>query len=171
MAMQIGTEGSAGEADVMIEMNATPLIDVMLVLLIMLIVTIPVQNHAVNLQMPVDIPPPQTVPPEVITIDIDSDGGVRWNGVALADRPTLEARLQAVTTMPNQPEIHLRPNKMAPYKAVAAVMVSAQRLGVTKLGLIGNEQFVSSQELPQDHLDQKNTFAASAQNVEKPVLL
>jgi biopolymer transport protein ExbD len=142
MGMNVGSGGSSGEPEVMIEMNATPLIDVMLVLLIMLIITIPIQNHAVNLNMPVGEAPPQLVPPEVITIDVDFDGTVLWNGEVLPNRSALEARLQNVASMPTQPEVHLRPNKLVEYKAVAAVMASAQRLGVTKIGMVGNEQFI-----------------------------
>ncbi|HEX2531004.1 MAG TPA: biopolymer transporter ExbD [Burkholderiaceae bacterium] len=142
MSMNVGSGSSSGESDVMIEMNATPLIDVMLVLLIMLIITIPIQNHAINLNMPVGAPPPQSAPPEVVTIDVDFDGTVLWNGIVVPDRPTLEARLQNVAAMPVQPELHLRPNKLVPYKSVATVMASAQRLGVTKIGMVGNEQFI-----------------------------
>jgi biopolymer transport protein ExbD len=142
MAMNVGSGSSSGEPEVMIEMNATPLIDVMLVLLIMLIITIPIQNHAINLNMPIGAPPPSAAPPEVITIDVDFDGTVLWNGAVVPDRPTLEAKLQNVAAQPNQAEVHLRPNKLVEYRAVAAVMASAQRLGVTKIGMVGNEQFL-----------------------------
>jgi biopolymer transport protein ExbD len=141
MAMNVGSGNSSVEPDVMIEMNMTPLIDVMLVLLIMLIITIPIQNHAVNLNMPIGTPPPST-PPTVVTIDIDFDGTVLWNGLALPDRATLENKLQTVAAMPYQPEIHVRPNKLVAYKSVAAVLASAQRIGVTKIGIVGNEQFI-----------------------------
>jgi biopolymer transport protein ExbD len=142
MGMNIGSGGSSGEPDVMVEMNATPLIDVMLVLLIMLIITIPIQNHAVNLNLPVGTPPPPTAPPTVINIDVDFDGTVLWNGTIVPDRPSLEAKLAEVAAQPVQPEVHLRPNKLVQYKSVAAVMASAQRLGVTKIGMVGNEQFI-----------------------------
>ncbi len=126
----------------MAEGTPTPLIDVMLVLLIMLIITIPIQTHAVKLNMPVGIPPPPLVPPEVVTIEVDFDGTVIWNGRVLPDRQELEARLRAAAEMPDQPEIHLRPNKLVKYESVAMVMASAQRLGMKKIGLIGNEQFM-----------------------------
>ena len=141
MGMNLGSSGGGAEPDVMIEMNATPLIDVMLVLLIMLIITIPIQNHAINLNMPTGKPPPTTKQPEVITIDVDFDGTVLWNGQTIDDA-TLQTKLQNVAAQPDQPEIHLRPNKLVEYKAVAHVMASAQRLGVTKIGLVGNEQFI-----------------------------
>ena len=126
----------------MLELNTTPLIDVMLVLLIMLIITIPIQTHAVKLNMPVGTPPPPLVPPEVVTIEIDFDGTLIWNGRVVPDRQELEARLRAAAEMPEQPEIHLRPNKLVKYESVAMVMASAQRLGLKKIGLIGNEQFL-----------------------------
>ena len=142
MAMNVGSGSSSGDPDVMIDINTTPLIDVMLVLIIMLIITIPIQLHTVNLNMPQGAPPPQTKEPVVVTIDIDFDGTVLWNGEALADRNTLEARLSQAAAAPDQPEVHIRPNKLVEYKAVAMVLASAQRLGVTKLGMVGNEQFV-----------------------------
>jgi biopolymer transport protein ExbD len=142
MAMNVGSSGSGGEPDVMMDINTTPLIDVMLVLIIMLIITIPVQLHSVNLNMPVGTPPPPLKEPVVVTIDIDFDGTVLWNGEPVPDRGTLEARLSRAAAEPDQPEVHIRPNKLVEYKSVAAVLASAQRLGVTKLGMIGNEQFV-----------------------------
>ncbi|MDY7538945.1 biopolymer transporter ExbD [Undibacterium sp. 5I1] len=141
MGMQLGS-GNSSEPEVMIEMNMTPLIDVMLVLIIMLIITIPIQNHAVNLNMPVNSQSKQTDPPIVISIDVDFDGTVLWDGVAIQNNAELESKLTAVAATPNQPEVHLRPNKLVPYKAVAHVMAEAQRLGVNKIGMVGNEQFL-----------------------------
>jgi len=126
----------------MVDINTTPLIDVMLVLLIMLIITIPIQTHAVKLNMPVGSPPPPLVPPEVVTIEVDFDGTVIWNGQVLPDRRALEDQLRAAADKPVQPEVHLRPNKLVKYESVAMVMASAQRLGMKKIGLIGNEQFI-----------------------------
>jgi len=142
MAMKIGSGGGTRDPDVMVDINTTPLIDVMLVLLIMLIITIPIQTHAVKLNMPVGTPPPPLVPPEVVTIEVDFDGTLIWNGRVLPDRQELEARLRAAAEAPVQPEIHLRPNKLVKYESVAMVMASAQRLGMKKIGLIGNEQFM-----------------------------
>src|ERR1035437_10765155 len=105
MAMNVGSGNTSGEPEVMIEMNMTPLIDVMLVLLIMLIITIPIQNHAVNLNMPIAAPPPSSLP-TVVTIDVDVDGTVLWDGNALPDRAALEGKLQAVAAIPDQAQIH-----------------------------------------------------------------
>ena len=139
MSMQVG---GGGEDEVMMDINTTPLIDVMLVLIIMLIITIPIQTHAVKMNMPVGPSAPKTKPPEVVRIDVDFDGTIGWNGVIVADRAELENKLAQVAALPDQPEVHLRPNKLVSYKVVAMVMASAQRLGVTKIGLVGNEQFL-----------------------------
>ena len=142
MSMNVGSgSSSAADPEPMMEMNMTPLIDVMLVLIIMLIITIPKQNHSVNLNMPVGNPPPLTKEPVVITIDVDFDGTITWDGVVVPDRATLDQKLTAVAATADQPEVHLRPNKLVAYKSVAGVMASAQRLGVTKIGMVGNEQF------------------------------
>ena len=141
MAMQVG---SGGDDDApMMDINTTPLIDVMLVLIIMLIITIPIQTHAVKMNMPVGPSAAPPKPPEIIRIDVDFDGTVGWNGVIVADRAELENKLSQVAALPDQPEVHLRPNKLVSYKVVAMVMASAQRLGVTKIGLVGNEQFLN----------------------------
>jgi biopolymer transport protein ExbD len=140
MAMNVRTSGGDGEPDVMLEINTTPLIDVMLVLLIMLIITIPIQTHAVKLDMPVTNSPPPQTPPVVVNIDIDFDGTVSWDGQIISDRNSLNDHLRQVAGEPTQPEIHLRPNKLVLYKNVVAVMAAAQRLGVNKIGLVGDEQ-------------------------------
>ncbi|MEK8051297.1 biopolymer transporter ExbD [Ideonella sp. DXS22W] len=140
MGMQVGGAEDDGP---MIEINTTPLIDVMLVLIIMLIITIPIQTHAVKMNMPVGPSAAPPKPPEVVRIDVDFDGTIGWNGTVVADRADLENRLTQVAAMPDQPEVHLRPNKLVSYKVVAMVMASAQRLGVTKIGIVGNEQFMS----------------------------
>ena len=140
MSMTVGS--SSKDPEVMVDINTTPLIDVMLVLLIMLIITIPIQTHAVKLNMPIGKPPTQIVQPQVVTIDIDFDGTIIWNGETLSGRPELENRMRGAAAMSDQPEIHLRPNKLVKYRNVAMVMASAQRLGLTKVGIIGHEQFI-----------------------------
>ena len=141
MGMNVGS-GGGGEPDVMMDINTTPLIDVMLVLIIMLIITIPVQLHSVNLNMPAGNPPPPTKEPVVVTIDIDFDGTILWNGEALPTREALQAKLVQAAAQPDQPEVHVRPNKLVEYKFVAEVLAESQRLGVSKLGMVGNEQFI-----------------------------
>jgi biopolymer transport protein ExbD len=141
MGMSVGSGGDR-DPEVILDINTTPLIDVMLVLIIMLIITIPIQTHAVKLNMPVGTPPPPATPPEVVTIEVDFDGTIIWNGDTVPDRPTLEAKFRGAAAQPVQPEFHLRPNKLVTYKHVAGVMASAQRLGITKIGLIGAEQFL-----------------------------
>src|SRR5215213_9764733 len=121
MAMNLGTGGGSQEPGVMIDINTTPLIDVMLVLLVMLIITIPIQLHSVNLNMPVGNPPPPLVEPEVLKVDIDNAGRIYWNGEIVPDRATLEERLTAAAAKQPQPEMHLRPDKASKYAVTAAV--------------------------------------------------
>ena len=142
MGMNLGSGSASADAEVMVDINTTPLIDVMLVLLIMLIITIPIQLHSVNMNMPHGNPPPAVSEPVVVRIDVDFDGTVLWNGEALASHAVLEERLKQTAATADQPEVHLRPNKLAAYRHVAAVMAAAQRLNVTKIGIVGNEQFV-----------------------------
>ena len=141
MGMNLGS-GSGGDPEEMMDINTTPLIDVMLVLIIMLIITIPVQLHTVNLNMPAGNPPPPTKDPVVVTIDIDFDGTILWNGETMPSREALQSKLREAVAVPDQPEVHVRPNKLVEYKFVAEVLAESQRLGVTKLGMVGNEQFV-----------------------------
>jgi len=142
MAMNVGGGGD-GDPEVMIDVNTTPLIDVMLVLIVMLIITIPIQTHAVKMNMPIGPSSPPPKPPEIVRIDVDFDGTIGWNGTIVADRTDLENRLSQVAALPDQPEVHLRPNKLVTYKHVAAIMASAQRQGVSKIGMVGNEQFLN----------------------------
>ncbi|WP_051378639.1 ExbD/TolR family protein [Derxia gummosa] len=124
------------------DINTTPLIDVMLVLLVMLIITIPIQLHTVDLNLPVGNPPPSDIKPEVVRIDIDGASHVLWNGVAVADESDLKAKLGAAAAQPAQPEIHVRPDRAAKYDAFADVMVAINQAGLQKLGVIGSEQFI-----------------------------
>ena len=143
MGMSVGSSGSS-EPEVMMDVNTTPLIDVMLVLLVMLIITIPIQLHTVNLDMP---PPSTNTPPQepvVHTVMIDFDGTVYWDEEALSGIDAVNAKMREVGTMSisEQPEIHIKPNKLVDYGVVAAVMASAQRNSVKKMGMVGNEQYV-----------------------------
>lgn len=127
----------ADEDELMMDINTTPLIDVMLVLLIMLIITIPMQWHAVNLDMPVanNAPPPST--PVVVRVDIDANSVISWNGQALPDRAALQAQLAQTALLEPQPELHIRSHTLAKYEAAAAVLAGAQRQGLNKLGILG----------------------------------
>src|SRR5881227_3630861 len=142
MAMNVGSGGRSGDPDVMMDINTTPLIDVMLVLLVMLIITLPIQLHSVNLNMPTGNPPPPLVLPEIVKIDVDEASRIYWNGEWMSDRAMLEEKIKAAAAQGVQPEVHLRPNKLAKYEVVAGVMASAQRLGLTKIGIVGSEQFI-----------------------------
>jgi len=123
------------------EINTTPLIDVMLVLLIMLIITIPIQTHTVEVDSPVASASKATKP-VIWTIDIDDQGRILWNGQGLGGVADLEEHLRQANTDPSHPELHLRPSRKAPYRSVAAVLAAGQRVGVNRLGLVGSEQFL-----------------------------
>jgi biopolymer transport protein ExbD len=140
--MSVGS--ASGSDEVMVEMNTTPLIDVMLVLLVMLIVTIPIQTHAVKLDLPQanNQTPPSDVQPTVIDLEIDFDGTPIWNGSPVTSRAQLDKYLEDSANQVPQPELHLRPNRLAKYDVVARTLADAQRLGVTKIGFVGTEQYI-----------------------------
>jgi biopolymer transport protein ExbD len=141
MAMNVGNE--SGDSEVMVEMNTTPLIDVMLVLLVMLIITLPIQTHAVKLDMPPPNPHQPPVPPQVIDVNVDFDGTVEWN-----HNPTTMAALdsyfyqQGTTDPQDQAEIHISVDRLAKYDIVAKVLANAQRRGVTKIGIVNTNQYI-----------------------------
>lgn len=141
MGMNVGSSSSK-DLDVVVDINTTPLIDVMLVLLIMLIITIPIQTHAVKINMPVNSPPKSDKPPVIVKLNVDADGTIHWNDTVIPDRATLETTFKQMLTEPEVPEVHLRPDRGAKYKVVAMIMATAQRLGVTKIGIVGGEQFM-----------------------------
>ena len=136
MAMSTGT----ADGEVMVEMNTTPLIDVMLVLLVLLIVTLPIQTHAVKLDMPAPNSTPPTVQPETVDLGVDFDGTVTWNGTVV-DRATMQAYFEDAAKKNPQPEIHVNANRLAKYDAVAKVLADAQRLGATHIGFTGIDQY------------------------------
>ena len=137
MAMEM----KRGEGDPMMEINMTPLIDVMLVLLTLLIITLPIQTHAVKLDMPAGNPPPSKIQPVVVNLTVDFDGTILWNGAAV-DRATMDAYFVDAGLADPQPEIHLNPNKLAKYDVVAKILADAQRLGVKKIGFTGLDQYM-----------------------------
>jgi biopolymer transport protein ExbD len=138
MAMSVGTGG-----DEMCDINTTPLIDVMLVLLIMLILTLPIMTHAVKLDMPNpnNPPPPQDQRPEVIDIEVDFDGTIVWNGNVVADAATLNSYFRTEAMKDPQPEIHLRPDSRVKYDFVAKVLAAAQRNHMKKIGFVNTGEF------------------------------
>ena len=140
MALQIGKRNPSDEPEVMMEINTTPLIDVMLVLLVMLIITIPIQLHAVNLEMPVGVPP-VLEKVEKIRIDIDADNHLQWNGIAVS-MAELDQKMLGIGQLAMQPEVHIRADKDARYAVFANVLAGTKRHGLTKIAVIGAEQFV-----------------------------
>jgi biopolymer transport protein ExbD len=139
MGMNIGSGSGDGDGEPMMDINTTPLIDVMLVLIIMLIITIPTQMHSVNLEMPVSSKPNE-VKPEEVRIDIDRTGQIFWNGTAV-DSVTLDANMVETAKFIPQPNILIRPDKAARYESVAFVLANSQRRSLNKLAIIGGEQF------------------------------
>src|SRR5450830_5095 len=141
MGMYVGNTSSSGEPEVMMEINTTPLIDVMLVLLVMLIITIPIQLHSVNLEMPVGAAPTNLVKAEKVQIDIDAQSVVYWQGLP-ASAQELDEKMKAISHQEPQPEVHIRPNKASQYAVFANVLSASKRLGVKRIAVIGAEQFV-----------------------------
>ena len=140
MSMSVGSTSSQQE---MCDINTTPLIDVMLVLLVTLIISLPVMTHAVKLDMPNPNaqPPPPDQQPEVINLEIDGDGTVVWNGNPVTGIPQLEGYFASETTKDPQPEIHLRPDRRARYDVVAKVLAAAQRNHMKKIGFVNVAEF------------------------------
>ncbi len=142
MAMSVG-EGGGDDAP-MGEMNTTPLIDVMLVLLIMFIITIPIQTHAVKMDMPqqnTNPPPVEEIEKPVIhRVEVDFLGQIYWDGNPI-DLATAKEYFRQAANKPNQPEIHIRPDAQAKYEIVDEVLAAAQTEGVTKMGFVGNEAY------------------------------
>ncbi|MGC4250308.1 MAG: biopolymer transporter ExbD [Sphingobium sp.] len=137
MAMSAGKD----DGEPMMEMNTTPLIDVMLVLLIMFIITIPIQTHAVKIDLPQNTPPTDSViDPVKNKVAIDASGIITWNGSSI-DLLTLRQYLQQSLRLPVEPELQFQPNAQTRYVVVDEVLAEIKRAGVTKLGFVGNEQY------------------------------
>jgi biopolymer transport protein ExbD len=139
MAMSVGSKGDDAP---MGEMNTTPLIDVMLVLLIMFIITIPIQTHAVKLDLPPPNNAPSNVDPVFNQVDIDFLNNIYWNKQEV-DMATLKGYMQQAADMPTEPELRLRPEALARYEVVDQVMAMAQQAGITKMGFVGNEAYAN----------------------------
>jgi len=131
--MAFGTQDDTD--DVMNEINMTPLVDVMLVLLIIFIITVPVMKHAVNVELPSATSQPQNAKPETIQLSVDAQGSYYWNQNKVADG-TLPAMLQAEAGKEPQPELHIRGDKAVRYEFVAQAMAAAQQAGLRKIGFI-----------------------------------
>lgn len=132
--------GDRDENEPMMDMNTTPLIDVMLVLLIMFIITIPVQTHAVKIDLPVPTDSQSNVDPEKNKVMIDPAGTITWNGTPV-DLAQLAQYLEQTKAMPVEPELQVQPDPYARYIVVDNVMAVIKRSGVGKLGFVGNEQY------------------------------
>lgn len=129
------------DSDVAPNMNTTPLIDVLLVLLVMLIITIPIRLHAVNMDLPGGLPPPDSPVPLVVRVEVSAGNQVQWNGEPVADRAALDYLLQAAAQQAPAPEIHVRADARAKYETVAAILTAAQRQGLQKIGVVGLESY------------------------------
>jgi biopolymer transport protein ExbD len=142
MSMQTTGDNSSGEP--MLDMNVTPLIDVMLVLLIMFIITIPVQTHAVKLDLPVNQPnqPPPPIQPLKNTVVVSADGNILWNGQPVS-QPQLRQYLDTTQQMNPIPELHLQPDATAKYALVDEVLAITKRAHVQKMGFVGNEYYMN----------------------------
>lgn len=140
MSMSVG--GGGDEGSPMMDINTTPLIDVMLVLLIMFIITIPIQTHAVKL----DLPPPNNTPndikPDFNQVNIDFLGSIYWNNKEVT-MPQLITYFKQAEALSVEPELRLKPDPLAKYEIVDKVMAAAQQAGVKKMGFVGNEQYAN----------------------------
>jgi biopolymer transport protein ExbD len=132
--MQVGTEG--GDDEVIGAINTTPLVDVMLVLLIIFLITIPVVTHTVPVTLPHERNQPYKTKPDNINLAVDRDGNVFWGQVAVPDNATLVDKLKGVATQDPQPEVHIRGDEKAHYEAVGKVILAAQRAGIAKVGFV-----------------------------------
>jgi biopolymer transport protein ExbD len=140
MSMKLGSDPNSFDDELMTEMNTTPLIDVMLVLLVMLIITIPMQLHSVDMNLPKSSVSVPLIKPQVIKIEINASNQIVWNGEVLADKALLQAKLdmafKASPAGADQPEIHIKPSDLAKYDNVAAVLAAVQRAGLKKIGIV-----------------------------------
>ena len=140
MSMQTTSDNTSGEP--MIDMNVTPLIDVLLVLLIMLIITIPPQTHAVKLDLPVNQPnvPPPPIEPVKNTVGVTAQGAITWNGSTITE-DQLRSYLEVTQQMNPIPELHLQPDATARYELVDEVLAITKKAHVQKMGFVGNEYY------------------------------
>ena len=140
--MAMSSSSSSGDDGSMMDINMTPLIDVLLVLLIYLIINLPVATHAVKLDMPTGKGQASEIEPEVIDLEVDFDGKYYWNGAEVPNLATLEGYFRQEAAKDPQPELHIKPNRSVKYDYVAMALASAQRNRITRIGFVGNEQYV-----------------------------
>ena len=143
MAIDFDEALDSTELEVASGMNITPLIDVLLVLLVMLIITIPIQLHSVNMEMAAGLTPAMTTEPLVVKIEITAQNQLLWNGEPIAGRAELTQRLQAAAQLSEQPEIHIRAHRSAKYDTVAAVLTVSQQTGLQKIGMVGLDEYAN----------------------------
>jgi len=136
MAMNIGSAEGEDEDEVVSAINTTPLVDVMLVLLIIFLITIPVVTHTVPVSLPKEVNTPTQTKPENVVIAVDREGEIYWNDLHLADQGALLEKLKVVAPLVPQPEVHVRGDVNARYEFVGRVVVTCQRAGIQKVGFI-----------------------------------
>ena len=136
MAMNVGSSGGSGDPEVMMDINTTPLVDVMLVLLIIFLITVPV----VRMTVPVDLPKERNeireTKPENIVISVDLKGGIYWNDLKIANTAALIDRLKKIAVLNPQPEVQIRGDGGANYDSIGRIIYAAQRAGIAKVGFI-----------------------------------
>lgn len=143
MAIDFDDAQDPMDAEVAPSMNTTPLIDVLLVLLVMLIITIPIQLHSVRMDLPAGLPPADAPVPVVVRLEVAVDSKITWNAEAVPDQNDLHARLQAAGQQSEQPEIHVHADPKTPYDTVAAVLTAAQKHGLMKIGVVGLDEYAT----------------------------
>jgi biopolymer transport protein ExbD len=135
MAMSLGSADSDDD-EVISTINTTPLVDVMLVLLIIFLITIPVVTHTIPVKLPSEVNKPYVTKPENINLAVNKEGDVFWNEAPVADTPALLAKLKAVAVLTPQPELHIRGDQNTRYEFIGKVILAAQRAGIQKVGFI-----------------------------------
>jgi biopolymer transport protein ExbD len=134
MAMSFGP--ASGEDELLSSINTTPLVDVMLVLLIIFLITVPVVTHTVPVSLPRETNKPTQTKPQNINVSVDADGNIYWNQQKLSGLPMLQARMNAIATQIPQPEIHIWGDQNAHYDSIGEVLLASQRAGIVKVGFI-----------------------------------
>ena len=136
MSMNVGMPDGGEEDRVVSEINTTPLVDVMLVLLIIFLITIPVVITSIQVQLPKETNQPRQTKPENITLSVNKDGDIYWNDLLVPSVDTLVERLKKVSVLPVQPEVHIRGDGAARYESVGKIVFACQRAGITKIAFV-----------------------------------